>query len=93
VEFGQPISFLIIVVLIPFLYVLFGDIAIKDTLLTWGLAVLYALAGTRMEGHLTDDLAAIAAVRPELPEHIKQAIKALVKTAIESNSDGENSTR
>ena len=47
VEFGRPISFLIIVVIIPFLYVLFSD----------------------------------------------KAIKALVKTAIEFNSDGKNSTR
>ena len=44
VECARPISFLIIVVIIPFLYVLFSDKAIKGTLLTWGLAVLYALA-------------------------------------------------
>jgi hypothetical protein len=66
VEFGRSISFLIIVVIIPFLYVMFSDRAIKGTLLTWGLAVLYALAWTRMEGHLTDDLAEIVDVWPEL---------------------------
>lgn len=50
VKLGRPISLLVIVFVIPFLYVLFSDKYIKGILLTWGLTVLYALAWTRMEG-------------------------------------------
>ena len=35
-------------------------------------------------------MAEIVAVWPQLPEHIKQAIKALVKTVMEPNKDDEN---
>ena len=34
--------------------------------------------------NLPEDLAEIVAVWPELPEHIKQAIRALAKTSVQS---------
>jgi hypothetical protein len=54
VELGRPVSFLILVVVMPFLYVLFWGKAIKNDvvgiLLGWALVILYAMAWTRMEG-------------------------------------------
>lgn len=50
VKFGKPISLFIIVVGIPFLYILFSDSFGKGIFLIWGLAVLHAMAWSRMEG-------------------------------------------
>jgi len=45
----------------------------------------YPKTGENQPKNLPSDLAEIAAVWPELPEHIKQAIKALIKTAIDAD--------
>ena len=53
VELGRPVSFFVLVVVLPFLYVLFWGKTIKNDvvgiLLTWGLAILYAIVWRRME--------------------------------------------
>jgi hypothetical protein len=65
VELGRPLSFLVLVVIMPFLHALFCSKKFGNdflsVFLTWALAILYAMAWTRME-------AFFKTYKPELSE-------------------------